>query len=274
MMLEKIRYVNHLNEVIDFGENGIYVAKSDIHDYEWTASEKNGKISYFERKIRNRTLPVTILCNTPAEGIAARNRLMEVTEKDVIAMHPGRLLIGDYYYSCYINGSKKKNYLASRRLMEAELTIVSDAPFWVREMNHSFRKNQVGDEKYLDYPYDFSFDYASGFTSSLLTNTNFIGTNFRLIIYGPCKNPTVNIGGHSYGVTTDLADGEYLTIDSARKTIIKTAVNGAVSNIFNKRKRDSYVFELIPAGDSVVSWTGDYGVDIILLAERSEPLWT
>ncbi len=272
-MLEQIKYVNHFNEVIEFGKNGIYVAKSDIHDYEWSVSEKNSRISYFERKIRNRLLPITILCATAAEGTAVRNRLMEVAEKDVLTKQPGRLIVGDYYYTCYISGSKKKNYLASRKLMEADLTIVSDARFWVRETVHSFRKDQSAIAMYLDYPFDYPFDYFSGFADHVLVNPNFTETNFRLIIYGPCKDPVVYIAGHAYGVDVSLSTGEYLTIDSIQKTITKTEIDGRITNAFNGRNRESYIFKPIPIGSSAVTWVGNYGIDIVLLDERSEPKW-
>ena len=127
-MLERLQYKNHMGEVIDFGKSGIFVSANDLHDYSWTISQKNGKISSFKRDVATRSLPVVIFCNTTAEGVAARNRLMEVAEKDVLAKKPGKIIIGDYYYKCYITGSKKSQYLSSRRRMEAALTTTSDEP--------------------------------------------------------------------------------------------------------------------------------------------------
>lgn len=272
-MLERLKYKNHMGEVIDFGQAGILVSGSDLHDYDWTVSQKNRKISAFEREVTYRTLPVTILCPTAEDGLAARNRLMEVAEKDVLAKKPGRIIIGDYYYSCYITGSKKSSYLKSHRRMETKLTIASDAPYWVREELHSFRKN--GDTAQgLDYPYDYTFDFTSTFRSTELVNTGFTASNFRMIIYGPCTNPAVYVSGHAYVVNCDVATGEYLTIDSVAKTVTRTATDGTITNVFNLRGRESYVFEKIRSGDNQVSWGGDFGVDIILLEERSEPKWT
>ena len=272
-MLERLQYKNHLGEVIDFGRSGIFVNKSDLHDYSWTVSQKNGKISDFKRDVAKRTLPVVILCSTVEEGVTARNRLMEVAEKDVLAKKPGRLIIGDYYYSCYITGSKKSSYLKSRRRMETKLTITSDKPYWVCEDLHSFRKNGATDTG-LDYPYDHAFDFTSSIRSNALVNTGFAASNFRMIIYGPCTDPTVYVSGHAYVVNCDVADGEYLTIDSMAKTLTKTAVNGAITSVFNLRGRESYIFEKIQPGAGTVTWDGDFGIDIVLLEERSEPKWT
>lgn len=273
-MLERVTYINHLNEVIDFGRNGIFVKSSDLHDYGWTVVQKNDKISGFKRGVKKRTLPVTIFASTPEAGIAARNRLMEVAEKDVLANKPGKLIIGEYYYRCYITASVKTSYLRTRRLMELKLTLHSDKDYWVRETSHIFRKTGAGRDQTYDYLFDYAYDYMPGTQRSTLTNTGFVASNFRMIIYGACLNPVVYIGGHAYGVNCRLNAGEYLTIDSAAKTVIKTAVDGTIFNQFNARLRKSYVFEPIPPGTNAVMWDGDFGIDIVLLEERSEPKWT
>ena len=35
-MLEQLRYVNHLGEVIEFGKKGLFANSNDLRDYEWT----------------------------------------------------------------------------------------------------------------------------------------------------------------------------------------------------------------------------------------------
>jgi hypothetical protein len=271
MMLERLQYRNHMGEVIDFGKSGIFVSANDLHDYSWTVSQKNGKISSFKRDVANRSLPVTIFCQTAEDGVAARNRLLEVAEKDVLAKKPGKIIIGDYYYKCYITGSKKSQYLSSRRRMEAALTTTSDEPYWVRENFNSFRK---GSASGLDYPHDYLFDFVSPFSQASLVNTDFTASNFRMIIFGPCSDPTVYVSGHAYVVNCDAEPGEYITIDSVAKTVTKTATDGTITNVFNLRGRDSYIFEKIGSGANMVVWDGDFGIDITLLEERSEPKWT
>lgn len=271
-MLERLQYKNHMGEVIDFGKSGIFVSSNDLHDYSWTVSQKNGKISSFKRDVVAHSLPVVIFCDTPAEGVAARNRLMEVAEKDVLAKKPGRIIIGDYYFKCYITGSKKSKYLSSRRMMEAALTTTSDEPYWVRENLHSFRKGSTSIG--LDYPHGYLFDFTSPFSQASLVNTDFTASNFRMIIFGPCSDPTVYVSEHAYVVNCDAAPGEYITIDSVAKTVTKTATDGTITNVFNLRGRDSYIFEKIGSGANAVTWDGDFGVDIILMEERSEPKWT
>lgn len=277
-MLEKIRYVNHINEEIVFGSGGIFADASDIRDYEWSITKKNEMISSLSRKITKFKLPVTIVCNTEAEGIAARNRLFEVVEKDVIAGQYGRLIVGGYYCKCYVTKSQKKDYLYTGRHIKLTLTLTTDLPFWTRESSISFSNVPTGSspgvENALDFPFDYSFDYFSGKENTQLNNPDFTSTNFRLIIYGACVNPSITIGGHVYAVNCEIASGEYLTIDSREKKIYLTSIDGTQTNKFNNRNKASYIFEKIPPGVSTVAWDGSHAFDVVLLEERSEPKWT
>jgi phage-related protein len=122
----------------------------------------------------------------------------------------------------------------------------------------------------MDYP----IDYFSDMATKPVTNGGFVASNFRLVIYGQCVNPAVSIADHTYQVNCTVGANEYLTIDSSAKKVFLTAQDGTITNMFNNRNRDSYVFEKIPTGQNVVSWNGGFGFDIILLEERSEPKWT
>ena len=274
-MLEQLKYKNHQNEVFEFGKDGIFVDTNDLHDYEWTVTQKGNRIAALDRSVSKRNLPITIICETKEKGIAARNKLLEVTEKDVLALQHGRIIIGDYYFRCFVTKSKKIEYLTSKRHMTLTLTLTSDFPYWVKETTHTFRNIAEGSGgKNLDFAFDHPYDFCSGIGTKGLNNTDFVGTNFRMIIYGACSNPAVYVSGHLYQVNCDVAEGEYLTIDSVSKKITVTAIDGAVTNVFNLRNKDSYIFKKIPAGSNTVTWDGDFGIDIILLEERSEPKWT
>ena len=145
----------------------------------------------------------------------------------------------------------------------------------MRESTHIFRKTtEAYGGKNLDYPHDYKHDFFPGVGSKELFNTDFWSTNFRMIIYGACKNPAVYVNGHAYQIFDVLENGEYITIDSITKKIYKTAVDGTQTNVFNLRNRDSYIFEKISPGNNTVVWLGDFGVDITLLEERSEPKWS
>lgn len=274
-MLEQLKYKNHLNEVFEFGKNGIYVDSNDLHDYAWTVTKKNNRISCMNYAVTNKKLPIVILCDSEAQGIAAKNKLLEVCEKDVLALQHGRIIIGNYYFKCFVTKSQKKKYLTDKRYLEVTLTLTSDFPYWVKETTLGFGKFGDGGEeggKNLDFSFDFPYDYYTNTTT--LNNTGFVGTNFRMVIYGACSNPGVYVSGHLYQVNCEVAKGEYLTIDSITKKIFLTANDGTITNVFNLRNRESYIFEKIPPGQNSVIADGDFGVDVTLLEERSEPKWT
>ena len=274
-MLEKITYKNHINETLDFGTFPMFVNANDLHDFAWQITSKNDKIFTFQKGIVTKTMPIIIKCNSGEEGIEVRNRIFEVAEKDVLAQQHGRLYIGNYYLKCYITGSTKTNYLIDKNYMQLSLTVQTDYPEWIKETKLPY--SQLDDETaaYLDFPFGCSFDYANELLNGIIENTNFVASNFRLTIHGQISSPTLYISGHEYSVDVDVADDEYLTIDSVAKTIVLTKINGEQVNCFNKRNRDSYIFEKIPAGTNAFSSPNEsIYFDITLLDERSEPKWT
>lgn len=279
-MMEQIKFINHLNEVMEWGKNGIYVNYNNLHDYSWNFTSNNSRISSFSKGIVKKTIPLIICCESKEHGIELRNRLLEIAEKDILAREHGKIVIGDYYLKCFITGSKKEEYLIDKGYMVVSLTIATDYPQWVKESETCFRismNTSTGEEDAkhnFDYSYDFAHDYTSEMHGKLLMNTGFVGTNFRLIIHGAAINPKIYIAGHLYEVTCNFLKNEYLTIDSMAKTIVLTKSDGTKVNLFNKRNRESYVFEKIQPGENSIIWDGDFGFDVILLEERSEPKWT
>ena len=278
-MLEQIKFINHLNESMEWGKNGIYVNYNDLHDYSWSIVSENNKISSFEKGIVSKTIPLIIYCSDETEGLAIKNQLMEIAEKDVLAKQYGKIVIGDYYLKCYITGSSKGNYLIHKGYLEVTLTISTDLPQWVKETTQSFfKEGSVLDNdaatKNLDYPFDYSFDYLSSLHERRINNTGFIDAEFEIVIYGAVTNPVIYIAGHTYEVCCEISDKEYLTINSRTKTIVLTRYNGEKVNCFKHRNKQSYVFEKIPSGSNIVVWDGNWGFDITLFEERSEPKWT
>ena len=271
-MLEQLIYKNHVNEVFEFGKDGIFVDTNELHDYEWTVTKKGNRIASLDYAISKRKLPIVIICDTEEKGIQARNKLLEVVEKDVLAMQHGKIILNGYYFKCFVTKNQKKDYLVTKRWMEVTLTLTTDFPYWVKENTTSFSTTASGGG--LDYSHDYPFDFSSGMNVREVKNTGFVASDFRLTIYGACSNPGVYVNGHLYQVNCDVGENEYLTIDSVAKKVFLTANDGTITNVFNLRNRDSYVFEKVAPGRNAVTWEGDFGFDITLLEERSEPKWT
>lgn len=275
-MLEQLIYKNHMNEVFEFGKDGIFVDRNDLRDYEWSVEKKNNRISALKHTVRKKKLPVTIICPTEAQSIAAKNKLFEVVEKDVLAMKHGRVILGDYHMECYVTKSVKSEYLTTGRWAKMTLTLTTDRPFWVKETTESYGTiaDDATTQEFLDFSMDFPMDYFNDTAFKPVTNTGFVPSNFRLVIFGACVDPAVTIADHTYQVFGEINTNERLTIDSSAKKIYLTTEDGTEINKFNDRDRSSYVFEKIPTGQAAVSWSGDFAFELTLLEERSEPKWT
>lgn len=137
-------------------------------------------------------------------------------------------------------------------------------------MSNSFSYSEYG----ADHPYDFPYDYAVAATGKNIVCDSVGKNEFRLLIYGEAANPSISIGGHTYAINGHVAAGETLLIDSIKKTITLTTATGSKINWYDKRNRDSYIFEPIPAGQNAVIWSGDFGFDLTVIEKRSEPKWT
>ena len=276
-MREKFIYEDHLGRRFVGLENGVYLNYNDLRDYSWSYDTINSRISRFYRPVRSRKLPLVVLCNSDAEAVAAKNRLHELAETDIEAKIPGKVFVGDYYTNGYITESVKSNYLVKKRLCNIELTLTSDDPAWYREQTHTFLPNSgstVGIGGGTDYPYDYPYDYALALTGRSIVCDSAGDSAFRLLIYGEASNPSVVIGGHIYTVNGAIGAGETLLIDSLTKTITLTTAKGNKINWFDKRGREDYIFEPIPAGQNTVSWLGTFGFDLTVIEKRSEPRWT
>jgi hypothetical protein len=276
-MLEKFIFENHLGQRFEGLPNGVYLNYNELRDYSWSYDTINNRISRFYRALKDRKLPLVIKCNSDAEAVAAMNRLHELAEADIEAKIPGKVFVGEYYTSGYITASIKSNYLITKRLCYIELTLTSDDPAWYREQTYIFNpgaSNSVGVGGGTDHPYDYPYDYAISFKGRKIMCDS-VGSNaFRLLIYGVAVNPSVVIGGHTYAINGTIGEGETLLIDSLTKTITLTTATGTKINWFDKRGREEYIFEPIPAGQNSVSWLGTFSFDLTVIEKRSEPRWT
>jgi hypothetical protein len=273
-MLERFTYTNNFGETLEFGKGYLFVNHNDLRDFAWSVTSKNDRISSFKKGIVSKTIPIILKCNNEDEGIALRNNLFEVFEKDVLANKHGKIHIGDYYLQCFITGSKKTEYLIHKSYMVVTLTVQTDFPDWVKETTTSHGINSTSEDEFLDFPYDFPYDFMSEFGKTNVNNTNLAPCNFVLTIFGTIVNPTLYIGGHKYSVDVAINDGEYLTINSIDKTIVLTKINGEKVNCFNNRNKESYIFEKIQPGINDVTSVEEIHFNLTLLEERSEPKWT
>ncbi len=275
----KVYYKNHFGQTLDFTDWPYTVTEADLFDYEWKYENRNSlnpRISRFYKELTKKNLKIALSANDESEYKDAWSRLLEVTEKDVLANTPGQLFAGNEYISCYIVKSIKTDWHPGVAFLVNNFTLVSETGKWIREIKASYSAGGQASatESYMDYAYDYAYDYSGNSGWAVFDNPGYADADFVLTIHGPCEKPEVLIAGHTYSVDCTLAAGEYLRIDSQKRKVYKVRVNGEQVNQFSRRNRDSYIFQKIPEGNCVVSWDGSFALDILLYEERSEPRWT
>lgn len=277
-MLDNFIYEDHNGRRFVGLDNRVYLNYNDLRNYSWSYDTINSKISRFYKPVTSRTIPLLVNGATDEEAVKIKNRLLELAETDIEATLPGKVYIGEYYTRGYITGSKKSNYLINKRICNIELTLTCEDPSWYREKTYSFIPGAGGSSSFgsgADYPYDYTYDYMATLKGQTIVCDNGFSDNaFYLRIYGPITDPTVIIAGHIYSVKGTVGAGESLLIDSLNKTVTLTTSTGSKINWFDKRGRESYIFEPIPRGMNNVSWTGDFGFELTIIEKRSEPKWT
>ncbi len=265
-----IKYIGSSGSV-DFQNKKIVLISHDFFNYSW---ERN-KNKQFNKKSRKYKCKIKLI-ELDDFGVEL-NKITSIFEKDITLNKAGKIQINDYYLDCFILESIKSNWDIKNNNVDIELVLFAADAVWISEKKTLFRTRAdegiVTTKRNFDYNYDFNFDYSSDDKKRELSNTSFKSVPFKMAIYGPCENPRVLIGGSIYQVNCELLANEVLEIDSKEKTIFKLNKSGQRTNVFHLRNRESYIFEPIPSGISEVLWSGDYGFDITLFEERSEPKW-
>ena len=104
-MLDVAKYVNHLNQSIDFGSGGIFITDSELRNYEWEYDTDYDEITNFHKGVKAKKMKIIISAATEEEGIAKRNAIFQIFESDILAEQSVRLYLVDYYLNFYIVAS-------------------------------------------------------------------------------------------------------------------------------------------------------------------------
>lgn len=276
----EIKYVSSNGKEYDLIGDRMRGTSGNFHSYEWKQNSTNtefGEDVYgFSKEAITYDITLT-LRGLLEERKALLDELTDSFEHDIVNTTPGKIYYGEYYIECYIK--RADNYISDQKnnWSDCKVEIFCPYPFWSAEERKSFFPDAAGkgeEYDFLDYPYEYSYDYtkpASG--SQRWYIDHYRKSNFEMIIYGPCANPRITISNHVYQVFDTLENREYLVIKSRDKTLTKHLSNGTVQNAFAKRNKESSVFELIPNGDNLISWSGEFGFDMLIYKERSVPKW-
>lgn len=269
-------YENHAGERIDLNSENIILQYQEFFNYSWDAVTKSRKITGFKRD--SATIPVTVAvtAETEEEYLQIIEEFYRITEKDILAVAPGKLYINEYYLRCYISGDIKQDAFKGILFQIKNLTLVTDYPFWIKETTYQYFPEPPEAVKYTEleegimFP-EFPFDFCTETGEEVLINPSFNDSNFIMTIYGFAENPQVSIAEHPYKVEATINEGEQLVINSLTHTVQKIGRLGEITNLYNARGKIYSVFKKIPPGTNTLQWSGGFGVDIKLFDERSEP---
>lgn len=277
--MKDIFYVNSIGKRLDLLKPPYLLQTGDLFDYEWgynsvVSYAGQGKITSFLKEIQERPLTLSILNYSKESYEQAIDQFFETVDYDVCTKSPGKLYVGEQYQKCYIITSEKTGWEYDIELLDTTITYISEKPVWITERPYYFKQSEILSSNNKRYAGRYPYRYANGLTNASLTNDHYTECPFRMIIYGPCTNPAVYIGGYAYSFKIVLEKGEYLEVDSAAETVTKYMVSGIQVNAFNNRDFTNSVFRPVQTGKQEVSWNGRFDFDVILLVERSEPKWS
>ena len=248
------------------------VRSASLHAWKFdpkTIQKKLGeRVSYFQRGGLKYSVTITVMGSTTHRK-AVLDALHDDFERDVRMMTPGKVTVGDWYANCFVIESETTPDSDVDRWTNNKVTLYIPSGFWYRDETHSFESAVIDEEyEYLDYPYDFPYDFkpSPSSTAQWVTESPF-ASDFVLSIHGPAVNPRVTVNGYPYVVYTSISAGETLVVDSANKTVMC-----GDRNLFDARNKAQSVFEKIPSGQLTIAY-GNFDFELVLHEERSEPRW-
>lgn len=263
-----LKYTAHGGMVIDLNDDDLWVADlREMRGYAWTYTLATRGIKSVSRNAS--TAKMTVRTTDPSR----LDMVQTAFDSDVQAVTPGMLTVdGEWFQRAYVVGSSL-GLVPWPAYAQTDYTVVLCDGVWRRALPvQHFFPMAAGTSSQLDLPTDLPTDLASSRIALTVDNPTGKAAEFSAIIFGPCTNPSFRLGGNTYEVDVTVPSGGYVSLSATglSKTITLTAENGDVTNIFDKGVRGdgagsgSYVFEPIPAGESLLEISSNYGIDLTL----------
>ena len=195
---------------------------------------------------------------------------------------------GMYYNVCFFSGNTSDTYLGTTGwLIDTNSITKNNGNYFrviVRYSDSSTISTSVGDSVVIlkssydatgkKYNYNYGYRYGTGLSAGNIINEHYAAAPAVIKIYGPASNPNIIIGGNTYNVNVILTATDYLVIDQVTHEIYKVAENGTRTNVFNSRNKAYDIFKPIAVGENHVVYSGEYSIEITMVQQRSELLWT
>lgn len=260
-------------DIIDFRSDESLIISASFHTYSWNVdtNEDNYDTRTFNRK--EKEYSISILVPNGEEGKEVLDRITNITEKDVLNKNPGRIYFGDLYLEGYFVNSTVAPSDFGRP--KRDMTFLSINPNWIYEVEYIGNKKALGSDDGLDYNYDYLYDYYY-FEKGILSMDvpGYLKSSFNLELYGPIIDPLLYIDNRRIQVFETLYNNEKIIISNKnnKNTVYKVLSAGDKINIFDKRSKDTSIFEKLSFGEHMVTWDGSFAFKFLVFIEFSEPL--
>ena len=294
-----LTYINHNGVSFVLNEGTLRVAQADLHTYSWDVMGVEQALGIRPERITREAMEYEVTFHVRGSSASRRSFLDSfhtAFEADIAAKVPGTLRWSftdsddarrDWEIGCFVTECST----FAETIDHTGNTVVFFCP---RPMWHTTRTDEfwgTGDmtqAEYLDYAYDYSYDYQSTvYGAKPMTVDSAFTADFLLTIHGATKasaaadptpaaivNPMIWIGGQLYGINGTIEAGASVAIDSRAKTVTYTAADSRIYDWFDRRTKRTSVFQQLPAGEVVVAWNENMYFTIESYPERSEPRWS
>lgn len=278
----EVFYRNHdKTKIIDFSGGNYEISDIDIFRHEFQYTAENDRITEFKSGIQEYSIEANVVEEKNKDWKELYDDMNGVFCRDILSKKPGTLHINGSYMNCYVYSSKPKEIFEDWGFQVTELKIVTDRPIWIEEQQISLKPITNSEEPSDDskgYPYGYPYSYANVSKATNIKIDHYTDSDFRMMVYGPTTSVNISINGHPYHVEYPIEEGEYMIIDSRDylppdERIYLVRSNGERINVFNYRDPVYSVFKKIPPGNITIYYSRNYGINLTIFLERSEPKW-
>lgn len=253
-------------------KNGVVHKRLPYRSWSWkprtTELEQGVRVSGFTRAAAQYKSEL-LFYGSVEEQTELINDMHDDFEGDMRRKKTGRIIVEGQYLDCYVISVDARH---NNGVTTDDIQIYAPYPYWMQEQKIVLNASAVTGGEFLDFPYDFEYDFTAPVMGRKIVKSDFPFTSeFQMVIYGLAVNPRITINDYPYTLYATIPQGAYVIIDSKQKSIMMYNTNGTRTDLFNFRNKTESIFQKIPAGDLDIAWDSSYGVDITVFRERSEP---
>lgn len=211
-----------------------------------------------------------VRANTKLEFYERLEELRAILELDAINQKLGVLTVNEWNLDCVIS-IHNTGKLEVVNIAKVELEIFAPRSEWYKKQidewnGYDVTTNPIEGSKKYAYKYKYKCSSSGALTRTITTD---IKADAIIEFFGPCVNPSMQIGPNSYSVNASALAGEKMIINTQTWEVYKVINTGETLNLFHLRGANS--FEQIPKGVHIITRSAGYPIKLTLIERRAEP---